>query len=213
MGSDRTIRARRPAAWTIVAVVTGVAGIVLANCGGDDGRIAAGPAESSSTAVPEPERTTVTFDTRGDTVDLVDGWYRSTTPMAPELVNPRELLSLGTLPFEMPSARAVCVGNAPPATPIAAMGPDDVFLWLVEWYPTDSRMPSVETSNRRPAHFVVDGNDRSCVEAASPNVRGGSFQFTDLGRVFSLFYVIGNNVTGDRARVVEDVLDSLTFVD
>ena len=37
------------------------------------------------------------------------------------------------------------------------------------------------------------------------------FQFTDQGRVFSLYYVLGSNVSGDAARVVEQVLDSLTF--
>ena len=159
-----------------------------------------------------PRRTTVAFDAQGDTVDLPEGWHVSDRPMAPELsINPRELLSLGTMAFTMPPSGAVCVGNAPPATPVAAMGPDDIFLWLVEWYPTDSRMPSVETSSRRPTHFVVEGNDRSCVTAASPHVRGGGFQFTDRGRVFSLYYVLGTNVTGDSARVVEQVLDSLTF--
>ena len=210
-------RTRLAVAGIALVAVLAVVAVLLATArssssGRDDARVTTAAAADTESEPSAPLHASVTFDARGDTVDVPDGWHVAERPMAPELsINPRELLSLGTMPFTMPASRAVCVGNAPPATPVAAMGPDDVFLWIVEWYPTDSRMPSVETSSPRPARFVVDGDDRSCVRAASPHVRGGSFQFTDQGRVFSLFYVLGTDVTGDSARVVERVLDSLTF--
>jgi len=148
----------------------------------------------------------VVFDARGDTVRLPRSWSRAQTPLAPELVDPKELLSVATFPLGAPVRRGVCVGNAPPIGGLASMNRKDAFVWMVEWYANAS------TDRPRPSRFAPrQFEPRACVHHAYPQLTSKSIFFRDHGRNINIFIVTGNRVTSKREHQLYALLDSLRF--
>jgi hypothetical protein len=149
----------------------------------------------------------VAADTRGGEVRVPKGWSRATAPLAPELLDPHEILSMGTFRLDELGAvdRAPCVGNAPPASALAAMGRDDVFIWIVEWDQLAS------TSTRRPSDLAPALEPRSCVRARHPDLKGRSLLFTANGRTIEAHLVVGDGASRKRRRQASALLDRLDF--
>jgi hypothetical protein len=215
----RQMRRRTAAGWAIgvVAVVGAIAATPVLLEGSDPAAIQSDRSSPGREVVPSPDPVVepgpTRIDARGDTIWLPSGWYRAATPIAPQLVNPRELLSFATFPFELVPSDAVCVGDAPPAAAVAAMESDDVLAWMVEWFPAGGLTPSADAVEPRPAHFDPTGLEpRDCVAQIAPYLRSGSFLFSDQGRVFDIYVVVGEDASPERERQLYDALDSLAFV-
>ena len=154
--------------------------------------------------------TPVAFDTRENEVRLPAGWSRATTPLAPELLDPHEILSVGS--FRLDDLAAVhgapCVGNAPPAAALAAMRRDDVFIWIVEWEALAS------TTTQRPSDLSSALEPRPCVRAVHPDLKDRSLLFTTEGRTIEVHQVVGDDTTRRRRRQASALLlDRLDFAD
>jgi hypothetical protein len=145
--------------------------------------------------------------TYGTDVRLPAGWSRAPAPLAPQLLDPHEILSAATFRLDdlADIRRAPCVGDAPPASALAAMGRDDVFLWVVEWDQLAS------TSTRRPSDLVDALEPRKCVRARHPDLSGRSLLFTTQSRTIEVHLVVGDDVSRKRRRQASSLLDRLDF--
>lgn len=144
------------------------------------------------------------------------GWTSADESLAPDLFDPREILSVGTFPLRpggMAPTEAFLPGNA-----IADIGPDDVFLTLQE------RVRSLGGSHfpTRPPGFGpgtgCPSGDAACVDGSSmalQGLRAWWIPFSDRpsGRDFYAFVAMGEEAYRDPARSAAGwrVLDSLAF--
>jgi hypothetical protein len=143
-------------------------------------------------------------DERGDTIRLPSGWTRATSPLAPQLLDPHEILAVGTFDLEHLAAdRGACVGDAPPAGALGAMQSDDALIWIVEWEHAAS------TTRRRPADFAKALKPRSCVRASYPDLRARSVFFQSEGRMINAFVVVGDDASKKRQRQATSILNNL----
>ncbi|HEU0318197.1 MAG TPA: hypothetical protein VFR49_12750, partial [Solirubrobacteraceae bacterium] len=93
-------RRRLPAAAAATSAL-----LVLAGCGG-------------SGAAPAPRHPAATYSARGVTVALPPGWRAAAASLTPHLVDPREVLAVGTRPLRYrPGGCAQVAGGA-----LAALG-------------------------------------------------------------------------------------------
>jgi hypothetical protein len=158
----------------------------------------------------------VAFDANGDTVEVPAGWSQAAEPLAPQLVDPHEILTVSTFPLSAEAHDSVCVGDAPPASALATMAADDAAIWLIEWTPlpapNEDLVPNAATTEHRPTRFTPDRFDaRDCVTDAFPNLISKELQFEDQGRVFQAFVIYGVSTSPARQQEIYDTLDSLQF--
>ena len=173
---------------------------------------------NSGVTVIAPATNTVAFDANGDTVNLPTDWFRAAEPLAPQLVDPHEVLAISTVPLPAEGRAAVCVGDAPPARGLGAMAADDALIWLIEWTPIpapdEGLVPNVATTDNRPARFAPEQfAARDCVTRAFPRLVAKSLLFKDQGRVFEVYVVYGESVSSSRQQEIYDTLDTLRFRD
>jgi hypothetical protein len=183
-----------PAAGRVRWLPAVVSLVTLTGCG--DGRRADQP--------PGPQAGwTVYHDARaGFSVEYPSGWHRAGRSLTPALVEPRELLSVGTGPLRV---RETSCAHFPTAA-LEAMGPSDALVSVQE------RRRGRPQGPPRPRPFRLGRADTSeiafCIAAARPPLtywRG----FTDRGRQLYVLVALGRGAAASRRREVLRILDSL----
>jgi hypothetical protein len=162
---------------------------------------------------------TITYQNLGRNAFRVEypaGWTSADESLAPDLFDPREILSIGTFPLRpggTAPTEAVLPGNA-----IADIGPGDVFLTVQERVGRSGGL----NFPTRPSGFGpgtgCPSGDAACVEGTSMAIEGLRawwIPFSDRpsGRDFYAFVAMGEEAYRDTARSTAAwrVLDSLAF--
>jgi hypothetical protein len=132
---------------------------------------------------------------------LPAGWHAAKTSLTPHLVNPREVLTVGTgtLPVGGKCAQF-------PSAALAALGPTDALVTVQE------RLGSVVRFPTRPHRFALPAaNTSEAAQCAGPGASFISywFEFRDGGRGFHVLVALGRAAPPARAREALAVLDSL----
>ena len=140
---------------------------------------------------------------RGVAVDIPPGWQPASESMTPELLDPRELISVAT--FKLRYRRTECEAFAGGAQ--RGVGARGVFVTLQERAPY-SREPSRRPFPARPLHFGsrTGGRGYDCSRARA---RSQWITFSDGGRNFYAMVVSGRAASRERRREAYRILDSL----
>lgn len=142
----------------------------------------------------------------GLSVRFPSSWHRARVSLTPDLVDPRELLSLGSFPLSA-RPRGRCAQFPAPA--MLRAGPRDVFLTIQERSgPASGDYPA----RRRP--FALGRAGESEAEACGASARAWHsywIAFRDAGRPFYALVLIGVRAPATRVRELRAVLDSLRF--
>jgi hypothetical protein len=202
-GPYRAARRRRVAAASTVAVAVAGASFAVAID-------RPGPSTDVQTTMPTaPPWTEYRDEQAGFSLPIAAGWQRSSGPLAPWLTNPRERLSLATVPTEpidAPGNQAVCPSEIPRAG-VERLRADDVYLWLGEYSPPGN--PLFANPNPRPKTFAKAGWSPLCELGGGLTAEG--FTFSDGGREFHVTVVLGADVPADRRAALYATLDGLQF--
>jgi hypothetical protein len=165
---------------------------VVAGCGADDERTGVA---GTPTSVPE----------RDFTFDLPDGWHLSPESQTPELTQPVEIVSAGTVPFGRPD-KGSCAHM--PVSALERMGPRDAFVTVLERYGSPAFPPRPEPFTLPPRSEGID---------AETCARNGDqldihwFGFRDAGRGFHVLVAFGAEAPPARRAEAVELLDSLRF--
>lgn len=178
-----------------------LAALVLSGCGGHDGGQPAAPAPAG--------RTTYHDDRHGFTVRLPPDWHRARENLAPDVVQPREIVSLGTYPLRY-EAGDRCSAIGAPMPRLDRMRPGDVLVSVQERVGAGPGHPALPRRTRpfrlRPLNLA--GKPR----CAARRIGSIAFQaFGDAGRVFYMIAVIGRKATARTRREMQRVIDSFRF--
>jgi streptogramin lyase len=160
-------------------------------------------------ASPTPPSGWVTYrdDDRGFSVAYPGSWYRATESLTPILVDPVEILSVGT--YELRPGGERCAQFPDPA--LDELGPEDALVSIQE----EPSLKRPEWWSPRPAHFGPDdgrGDDESpgCVSQPKEFFHRW-IPFQDRGRGLYAFVAIGREASAETRRETWAVLDSLEF--
>ena len=157
--------------------------VALAGCGGADGRPLA---ESSHTEV----------GSAGVTIALPEGWHALAANDG-NIIDPvtRIAATSGPLREPMPGCETQITRYAP--------DPEGASLVIVEWKDPDPTLP------RRPPTFEGDALrlQQGRLECFAPN--GGSVQFSERGRVFGVYVMVGERGQRSLAEEARRALDTL----
>lgn len=162
---------------------------------------------------------TITYQSLGRNAFRVEypaGWTSADESLAPDLFDPREILSIGTFPLRSGGTaptEAVLPGNA-----IADIGPGDVFLTVQERVGRSGGLHfPTRPSGFGPGTGCPSG-DAACLEGTSMAIEGLRawwipFSDSPSGRDFYAFVAMGEQAYRDAARSTAAwrVLDSLAF--
>jgi hypothetical protein len=135
---------------------------------------------------------------KGVRMQLAPGWHAASENLTPRLVNPREVLSVGTLRMQ-PAVRGGCAQL--PSRAYADMARTDGLITIQE---RGRGKGSLRGYPPRPAHFQIRAQRRT-FECAPPNLSSQEFVFSDAGRRFYAFVVLGTRGPEEEA---ESILDS-----
>jgi hypothetical protein len=129
-------------------------------------------------------------------------WHRAEQRLTPSLVDPLEILSLGTYPLEPGSTRC----NHFPVRAVEDMGPMDVFVSLQE-----RRNPAPGELEPRPRPFRLPTAPGYMFCVPDPNRLDAWIIFGDGGRGFYMIIAVGKDAPPQTRRDLLDVLESLEF--
>ncbi len=167
---------------------TSLAALLLAACGG--GADAAAPKATKHTA-------------RGITVTLPAGWQRAPRKLTPHLVDPREVVAVGTFPLRY--HRTACAHM--PGSALEDLGPGDALVTLQE----RGRGVTGNAFPPRPKHFGPRLGGPSEARLCVPKARFTDhwFMFADSGRYFHVLVAIGPKASAKTRREAREILDRL----
>jgi hypothetical protein len=205
----RRLRLRRWVAGAIavvlvvVAVPVGVA--LLANRSEPGHRIEAKPSN--------PRWPTYRDDANGFSVQIPPGWQRSRGTLVPNLLDPREILSLGTYTLRPDGSGPACDTQLPLGT-LQGLGSGGVFVWITESNP--ARVIGEERGvapKPRPKHFgAQETRTLDCSsQLFTPALVANSVAFSDHGRWINAYVVFGANASQERKDQTWRMLDTLRF--
>jgi hypothetical protein len=171
-----------------VLVVSGL--LLLAGCGEE---------ETHSAAAPRPGVTT--YAAHGLTVELPAGWRHADASLTPQLVDPREVLAVGTYPLRYRATRCAHL----PGSALEDLGSSDAFVTLQERGAGASGLPP------RPARFGPELGGASEAAACVPDARFVDhwFEFSDRGRDFHVEVAFGPDASAATRAEAWTILDSL----
>jgi hypothetical protein len=173
--------------WPALLVIALVAG-----CGADEERSVA-----PKTPSPVPER--------DFTFQLPNGWHQFSESQTPELTNPVEILSAGTVQPGGPDEGS-CAHI--PVGALERMGPQDAFVTVQERY-GEPRFPD------RPERFTLpersEGTDAEACARNGEQLDIHWFGFRDAGRGFHVLVAFGRDAPAERRAEAVALLDSLRF--
>jgi hypothetical protein len=180
--------------WPALLVIA-----LVAACGADGERrqVAGTPTSVPGTPTSVPER--------DFTFDLPDGWHLSSESQTPELTQPVEILSAGTVPFGRPDEGS-CAHM--PVSALERIGPRDALVTVLERYgsPVFPRRPEPLTLPPR-----SEGMDAETCARNGGQLDIHWFGFRDAGRGFHVLVAFGREAPAARRDEAVDLLDSLSF--
>jgi hypothetical protein len=156
-------------------------------------------------AATAPQRPPVEVRRHGLTVELPPGWHAATESLTPNLVDPREELSVATFPLHYrPTACAHVPGSA-----LEDLGPGDAFVSLQE----RGLDPGATWGDflDRPTHFGPELGGPSEAPGCTPSAHYVEhwFGFTDGGRHFHVRVAFGPRASAEVQREAWAILDGL----
>lgn len=166
------------------------------------------PGGSGLAPEPSPTDSWVTFHSseHGFTVSFPNDWHRATDVLADQLVEPYEVLSLGTFPL-VPGGDE---GDCGPGNAVEDVGSENALIWLIE-SPREGTNSADSEFPPRPDDFASfhekDDFSSGCIRSFP--IYGGAF--SDAGRDFHVYVVFGSSVNQELARTTWDVLNTLQF--
>jgi hypothetical protein len=141
----------------------------------------------------------------GFSVAYPDDWTRATEPMT-KLVNPREILTLSTIPLDVDEGQ---LGDCAPVEPLSRLGPMDVLIHVQERQFAEPG-PDSKDYPERPAELGMDDLDGpEALECWGNGIHRTTF--SDSGRAILVYVALGEKVTPDWYDAPSEVLDSLHF--
>ncbi len=158
--------------------------------------------------MPDPSEPWASFHSaeHGFTVGYPRDWQRATERLADQLIEPHEILSLGTFPL-VPGGDD---GDCGPGNAVDDVGSQDAFIWVIE---SSHRGPASATNefDSRPDDFASfhDRDDYSTACIRRFPIYGGAF--SDAGRTFYVKVVFGESVRRELARTTWNILNTLRF--
>lgn len=139
------------------------------------------------------------------TAQLPAGWQLASQSLTPELTNPVEILSAGTVRDARPQEGS-CAQL--PVGALGRVGPRDVFVTVQE-RSGEARLPE------RPDRFTLTGKvEYDMAPACTPNEKRLDeywFGFRDAGRGFHVLVAMGRQAPTERREEALALLDSLRF--
>ena len=174
-----------------------IAGLALSSCGSDVERPAA-----VTTAAPAG-MTRFTDGRRGFEVTFPSGWMRADEVLTPSLVDPAEILSVGTV-RPVPNGESTCAQH--PVATMGRVGSRDVFVTFQE----RANAVSGEMRAGPPRLDAVEPDDSelpACLERAVP-FRTYWMPFTIGNRGFYANAAVGDDVSPEGRAELQAVLDS-----
>jgi hypothetical protein len=175
-----------------------IAGLVLSSCGADEERRAAAVAAPTGMTRYSEER-------RGFAVTFPSGWKRADTVLTPNLTDPTEILSVGTVDPVPNGASSACAQH--PVATMERVGPRDVFVTIQE------RGNGGGSGEMRPGPPQLDAVAPDDSELPACIGHGVPFRtywmpFQIGGRGFYANAAVGDDVTPGRRAELQAVLDS-----
>jgi hypothetical protein len=165
--------------------------------------VAACGAQSAATPPPPPQ--TVTDTAHGLTYQLPPGWQSATASLTPHLVDPREVLSVGTFPLRYRDTDCAHVAGSA----LEDMGPTDAFVTIEE----RGLDPGSSWAGfpPRPTHFGPSLGGPSEASACVPSAHFTDhwFTFSDADRHFHVLVAFGPDTPEAVRRQAWALLDSL----
>jgi hypothetical protein len=169
----------------------------------------AAPELSTPIASYQPESGLVSYrdDSRGFSVAYPSTWHRATESLTPTLVDPVEILSVGT--YELRLGGEQCAQF--PDRALDELGPEDALVSIQE----EPSLGRPGWWSVRPTHFGPDegrGDDESPGCLSRPKEFFHRWiQFQDRGRGFYAYVAMGNNASAETRKEAWAILDSLEF--
>jgi hypothetical protein len=179
-------------------VVAGIAALAVASLLPSCGE---GLPERAASAPAKPVR----FAARGLSVELPVGWQAAASSLTPHLVDPREVLAVGTFPLRYRESDCAHVAGSA----LEDLGPADAFITLQErGIDPGSSWPDFP---RRPAHFGPQLGGPSEASACVPDGRFTDhwFGFSDGDRRFHVLVAFGPETPPGVRRQAWAILDGL----
>jgi len=149
--------------------------------------------------------------TQGFSISVPPNWNMTTTPLTPQLADPRELVSLGTYPLLPSLVNGSCVSI--PGDALNRLGASGSFVTVLEDYPLSNIPPN--DFPERPAHFGADsGLPLASTEIATCLLHrfsgtGRFISFSEAGREFYAIVAVGPKASAAQRAKTFQVLDSL----
>jgi hypothetical protein len=186
-----------------VKVGKAVCGLLAWGVAAGFGASTAGDPQSS----PESQGSRAVEDVRhGYSLVLPAGWHRAQRNLTPQLVDPREVLSVATYPLRY-ERRARCYIGGCPTPNLNGFRSTDILLSIQERAHAKATTENVAIG-LRPRQTLRPGFN-SC---ARRRVAWYAFNaFTQAGRSFYVFAVVGKRATATTRRELRRLLHSLHF--
>lgn len=166
----------------------------------------ASPVETAPTPSPPPGWVSYQDPPHEFSVQYPAEWHRSEEPLTPDLVDPQEILALGT--FDLRPGGPNCAHL--PVQALTDLGPGDALVWLAERERGD-----VSSYATRPAAFgPTSGTDADespdCLEEPKRFFHRW-IAFQDEGRGFYILVAMGPDVSDETRQDAWAILDGLMF--
>ena len=214
-GSDEPGPARR-AAISVVALAVGVAGLAVGyaafrNDGARPAPTVSGPVRVGGEPAPTDGAGdgSVTYQDPDDafSVTYPSDWIRAQENLTPRLVDPQEILSLGTFPMSADGPRSC---EQFPAPAIEDTGPGDAFVSIQERREGDIGGMHPPRPTFGPTSGSMDDVSPECLRAPK-EFSHWWIPFSDQGRALYAYVAMGAEVSEARAAGTWAILNSLRF--
>jgi hypothetical protein len=148
----------------------------------------------------------------GFSVELPSGWTRAAGKITPQITDPLEILTVGTLPIAGADPHGVCEPGSQPALP--AFTEQDALVTLQESGRGALRINPLSHPPRpdhfRPESFPHGSTFTDCFVGDLP-VEDHWFGFADAGRAFHVLVIIGRAAPRHVRDEAWSILDRLRF--
>jgi hypothetical protein len=195
-------------AGLFVAAVIGTGVVIRARQTDTPGAGRTVPSTRPADTPTQPTPITYRDDAHRFSVTYPGSWFRASETLTPHLVDPLEILSLGT--HQLRPGGQECWRY--PVNALEDLGPTDAFLTIQEEHLSPSEL---ESFPERPEHFSEDLGGPSeapfCVRGGAADFFDRWIRFQDQGRGFYILVAIGNEASEETRLQVWATLDSLEF--
>jgi hypothetical protein len=144
---------------------------------------------------------------RGYSVVLPEGWYRARRNLTPQLMDPREILSIATYPLRY-QRRTRCRIPGCPTPALNGFRAPDILLSIQERLRARPAAKAIPI-DLNPHELGPGARQHSCTRG---RVAWYAFEnFAAAGRTFYVFAVVGERAPAKARQQLDRMLDSLRF--